>query len=96
MNGLFVALLGIPSLLVTLGSLFLFQGIGYAVTSGFSFAATNTVRHQSIYNAVGGGSIAEINGGVIWALFILVVLRLAVFETPVGNRASTTAAVLSK
>jgi len=40
MNGVFVALVGIPSLLVTLGSLFLFQGIGYAITSGFSFAAT--------------------------------------------------------
>jgi ribose/xylose/arabinose/galactoside ABC-type transport system permease subunit len=35
MNGAFVALIGIPSLLVTLGSLFLFQGIGYAVTSVF-------------------------------------------------------------
>jgi ribose/xylose/arabinose/galactoside ABC-type transport system permease subunit len=43
MNGVFVALVGIPSLLVTLGSLFLFQGIGYAITSGFSFAATASI-----------------------------------------------------
>src|SRR5258708_14780171 len=74
------------SLLVTLGSLFLFQGIGYAVTSGFSFAATNTVRQQFVYNAVGGGGFAEVNTGVIWALVILVVLQLVVFEAPVGNR----------
>ena len=86
MNGVFVALVGIPSLLVTLGSLFLFQGIGYAVTSGFSFAATNTVRQQFVYNAVGGGGFAEVNTGVIWALVILVVLQLVVFEAPVGNR----------
>jgi ribose transport system permease protein len=86
MNGVFVALVGIPSLLVTLGSLFLFQGIGYAITSGFSFAATNTVRQQFVYNAVGGGGITEVNTGVIWALVILVVLQLVVFETPVGNR----------
>lgn len=85
-NGVFVALLGIPSLLVTLGTLFLFQGVGYAVTSGFSFAATNAVRKQFIYNAVGGGGFAEINAGVVWVLIILVALQLMVFETPVGNR----------
>ena len=85
-NGVFVALLGLPSLLVTLGTLFLFQGVGYAVTSGFSFAATNTVRQQWIYNAVGNSGVAGVNAGVIWALVVLVVLQLVVFETPVGNR----------
>jgi simple sugar transport system permease protein/ribose transport system permease protein len=86
MNGVFVALLGLPSLLVTLGTLFLFQGVGYAVTSGFSFAATDSVRQQWIYNAVGNSGIAGVNAGVIWALVVLVVLQLVVFETPVGNR----------
>ena len=86
MNGVFVALLGLPSLLVTLGTLFLFQGIGYAVTSGFSFAATDSIRQQWIYNAVGNSGVAGVNAGVIWALVVLVVLQLAVFETPVGNR----------
>jgi len=86
MNGVFVALLGLPSLLVTLGTLFLFQGVGYAVTSGFSFAATDSVRQQWIYNAIGNSGVAGVNAGVIWALVVLVVLQLAVFETPVGNR----------
>jgi simple sugar transport system permease protein/ribose transport system permease protein len=86
MNGVFVALLGLPSLLVTLGTLFLFQGVGYAVTSGFSFAATDSVRQQWIYNAVGNSGIAGVNAGVIWALVVLVVLQLVVFEAPVGNR----------
>jgi ribose/xylose/arabinose/galactoside ABC-type transport system permease subunit len=36
-NGIFAALIGLPSLIVTLGTLFLFQGIAYAMTSGFSF-----------------------------------------------------------
>jgi len=86
MNGVFVALLGLPSLLVTLGTLFLFQGVGYAVTSGFSFAATDSVRQQWIYNAVGNSGVAGVNAGVIWALVVLVVLQLVVFETPLGNR----------
>lgn len=74
LNGVFVALLGLPSLLVTLGTLFLFQGIGYAVTSGFSFAATDAVRQEFIYNAVRGGNIAGVNvaafAGVLDAAFI--------------------------
>jgi simple sugar transport system permease protein len=86
MNGILVALVGVPSLLVTLGSLFLFQGVGYAMTSGFSFAATNTVRSQLIYKAVGGGEVGGINTAVIWALVILAVLQLIIFETPIGNR----------
>ena len=86
LNGVFVALLGLPSLLVTLGTLFLFQGIGYAATSGFSFAATDAVRQEFIYNTVGGGNIAGVNVAAIWALIVLVVLQLIVFETPVGNR----------
>ena len=86
LNGFFVAFLGLSSLLVTLGTLFLFQGIGYAATSGFSFAATDVVRQEFIYNAVGGGNIAGVNVAAIWALIVLVVLQLIVFETPIGNR----------
>ncbi len=85
-NGVFIALLGVPSLLVTLGTLFLFQGVAYAVTAGFSFVATKAVRQEFIYNAVGGGGFAGINAAVVWALVVLVVLQLVVFETPVGNR----------
>lgn len=86
MNGVFVALIGIPSLLATLGSLFLFQGIGYAATSGFSFTATNAVRKQFTYNLFGGGDFLQVNTGVIWVLVILVVLHLLIFETPLGNQ----------
>jgi ribose transport system permease protein len=85
-NGVFVAFVGVPSLLVTLGTLFVFQGIGYAVTSGFSFVATKAVRQEFIYGAVGGGNFAGVNAGVLWALVLLVVLQLVVFETAVGNR----------
>jgi ribose transport system permease protein len=86
LNGFFVAFLGLPSLLVTLGTLFLFQGIGYAVTSGFSFVATDSLRKEFIYNVVGGGNLAGINTSVVWTLIVLVVLQLIVFETPIGNR----------
>jgi simple sugar transport system permease protein/ribose transport system permease protein len=86
LNGVFTAFLGVPSLLVTLGTLFLFQGVAYAVTAGFSFVATKPVRRELIYNIVGGGDFAGINAAVVWALVVLVVLQLVVFQTPVGNR----------
>ena len=73
LNGFFVAFLGLPSLLVTLGTLFLFQGIGYAVTSGFSFAATDSLREEFVYNVVGGGNLAGINTSVVWVLIVLIV-----------------------
>jgi len=34
-----------------------------------------------IYNTVGGGNIAGVNVAAIWALIVLVVLQLIVFET---------------
>ena len=86
LNGVFIALLGVPSLLVTLGTLFLFQGVAYAVTAGFSFVATKGVRLEFVYSAVGGGGFGGINVAIVWALIILVALQLVVYETPVGNR----------
>jgi ribose transport system permease protein len=85
-NGVFASLLGLPSLIVTLGTLFLFQGIAYAVTYGFSFAATDVVKQQLLYKALGGGTLRGLNSAVFWVASILVVLQLVMFETPVGNR----------
>jgi simple sugar transport system permease protein len=85
-NGIFTSLIGLPSLIVTLGTLFLFQGVAYAMTYGFSFAATEAVRQQFVYQAVGGSMIAGLNPAILWVAVILVVLQLLVFETPLGNR----------
>jgi simple sugar transport system permease protein/ribose transport system permease protein len=35
---------------------------------------------------VGGGEVGGINTAVIWALVILAILQLIIFETPIGNR----------
>ena len=48
--------------------------------------ATEAVRQEFIYNAVGGGGFAGVNAAVIWALVVLLVFHLAVFNTPVGKR----------
>ena len=40
LNGAFIALLSVPSLLVTLSTLFFFQGLAYADTAGYSDIST--------------------------------------------------------
>jgi simple sugar transport system permease protein len=86
LNGFFVAVLGLSSLIVTLGTLFLFQGIAYAVTFGFSFAATNQMRREFVYNAVGGGTVGNLNVATLWAIGIIAALHLLIFDAPLGNR----------
>jgi simple sugar transport system permease protein/ribose transport system permease protein len=86
LNGAFGPLIGLPSLIVTLGTLFLFQGIAFAMTYGFSFAATDVVRQQLIYKALGGGLIAGLNPAVVWVVATLVGAQLLIFETSLGNR----------
>ncbi len=85
-NGAIVSRFGAPSLIVTLGTLLLFRGIAYGVTEGFNFAATDQVRAQGLFNAVGGAGVFGLNIAVFWALFALVVLHTMVFYTPLGNR----------
>ncbi len=84
-NGAVVALFRVPSLIVTLGTLFLFRGIAYGVTEGFYFAANDGMRSQLIYKAVGATNLAGVNVAVPWALLVLVVLHLGVFYSPFGN-----------
>lgn len=86
LNGFFAAVLEISSLIVTLATLFLFQGIAYAFTFGFSFVATNEMRKEFIYNAVGGGLVGDLNVAILWAIGILAGLHFLVFDTPLGNR----------
>ena len=68
LNGVFIALLGVPSLLVTLGTLFLFSGCCLCCHGWFSFVATKAVRQEFVYSAVGGGGFASVNVAIIWAL----------------------------
>jgi len=42
--------------------------------------ATEAVKQEFIYNAVGGGGFADVNAAVIWALVVLLVFHLAVFN----------------
>lgn len=85
-NGFIVAYFGIPSLIVTLGSLFLYRGLAYALVSAGAFAASAEIRADSIYQIFGDATVFGVNNAWIWALLVLFVLMYFVFLTPVGNR----------
>jgi len=86
LNGAVVAFFRVPSLIVTLGTLFLFRGIAYGVTEGFYFGASDEVRSRLIFNVMGGANLGGVNVAVLWALVALLVLHVVMFYMPMGNR----------
>ncbi|GIV75792.1 MAG: monosaccharide-transporting ATPase [Litorilinea sp.] len=86
LNGFVVARLRIPSLIVTLGTLFIFRGLAYAIFQNApSFGADAFLRAQPAYKMLGGGSVFGLNSAVWWALLLLGILNYLLFFTPWGN-----------
>lgn len=86
-NGYLVAFLGIPSLIITLGSLFIFRGLAYMLSEGFPFSLTSDLRESLFaYGGFGSGEIMGFNNSVLWLLDLMLVLHLLMFTTPFGNR----------
>jgi ribose transport system permease protein len=87
LNGFVVAYFRIPSLIVTLGSLFIFRGLAYAIfENSASFAVDSTLRANPVYRFFGDSVIFGVNNALIWAIAILLFLNYVLFLTPIGNR----------
>lgn len=86
-NGFIVAYLRIPSLIVTLGSYFIFRGLAFAVfTNRASFAADDAIRANAIYRFFGDGVIFGYNNALLWVFIVFLILTYILFLTPTGNR----------
>jgi ribose/xylose/arabinose/galactoside ABC-type transport system permease subunit len=87
LNGLIVAYFRIPSLIVTLGSLFLFRGLIYALLQQTpSFSTNDALRANLVYRLFGDTSVFGIHISDVWALGLVVFLSYMLFLTPAGNR----------
>ncbi len=86
LNGFIVAYFRIPSLIVTLGGLFVFRGLAYAELAGTAFSANDAMRADPFYRFFGGGAIFGYNNAFLWALVIVLILNYVLFLTPIGNR----------
>lgn len=86
-NGLIVAYLQIPSLVVTLGSLFVFRGLAIAATEKtFSYSITSDIRENPIVRFFGGGAVLDYNNAIIWVIIAVIIVQYIFFLTPIGNR----------
>lgn len=86
-NGYLVAYLGIPSLIITLSSLFIFRGIAYMLVQDGALRIPLAERMaMDGYLAFGSGTFFGFNNSVLWMLAFMVVLHLVMFTMPFGNR----------
>jgi ribose transport system permease protein len=86
-NGSIVAYMEMPSLVVTLGSLFVFRGLAYAATeTTFFYSITSDLRENPIVRFFGGGEVLDYNNAVVWVIAAVIVVQYLFFLTPVGNR----------
>ncbi len=86
LNGYLVARLAIPSLIATMGTLFIFRGLAIALTEGFSFSVPYRDRGDLAFQVLGGTTLLGVNTAIFWAIAILLALQLVVFRMAPGNR----------
>lgn len=85
-NGFIVAHFRISSLVVTLGSFFMFRGLALAATQTIShYNAGEVMRANPVYRFFGSSSVLGYNNALVWAIVALLFLQYVLFWTPVGN-----------
>jgi ribose transport system permease protein len=85
LNGQLVARFKVSALIATLGTLFIFRGICYALTEGFSFSAGDALLTSPVYTVFGGGQILGVKNSLVWLVLTAFVLHVVVFDTRWGN-----------
>ena len=86
-NGFVVSYFRMPSLVVTLGGLFVFRGLAIAATEkSFYFAADSQMRANPVYKLFGNSDVLGVNNALVWAILVMLFLNYVLFLTPVGNR----------
>lgn len=85
-NGFVVAYFRISSLVVTLGSYFVFRGLALAATQTTShYNAGQAMRANPVYQFFGSSSVLGYNNALVWAFVVLLFLQYILFWTPIGN-----------
>ncbi|MBI1877761.1 MAG: ABC transporter permease [Chloroflexi bacterium] len=86
-NGFIVAYFRISSLVVTLGSLFVFRGLAYAATqTSPNYTADEAMKANPVYRFFGNSDVFGYNNALVWAFVALLFLQYILFLTPMGNR----------
>jgi simple sugar transport system permease protein/ribose transport system permease protein len=86
LNGLITLKGRIPSLIATLGGLFIYRGLVYYVTGGFHRSLPSAAREHLLVKILGGSFLYGFNNSIIWHIFITVVFSIVLGYTVYGNR----------
>lgn len=82
-NGFFVAVLGLPSLIVTLGTLALFRGLGYVLVGGTPISPLPSQLTEFANGSVGGTFIPW---NIVPFLLLTPIAAVVLHRTPFGRR----------
>ena len=86
-NGYISSYLGISSLIVTLGTLFIFRGLAYMLSEGWPFQIDTATRASlALYDWFGAGTIFGYQNSILWMLLVVAALHVTMFYTRLGNR----------
>jgi simple sugar transport system permease protein/ribose transport system permease protein len=85
LNGLIALKARIPSLIATLGGLFIYRGLVYYVTGGFQRAIPRDVRGHFLVKLLGGSFIGGYNNSIIWFVVITIIISIVLSYTVYGN-----------
>jgi simple sugar transport system permease protein len=85
LNGVLTEKLGVPSLISTLGSLWIFRGLVFFITGGFANAIPRNLRGHYLLVVLGGQFAGGWNNLIIWLAVITAVMTLVLNRTRFGN-----------
>jgi len=84
-NGFLTEKMGVPSLITTLGNLYIFRGLIYFVTQGFSNALPKAARDSTLVRLLGGSWAGGWNNLIIWFMLITTAMAILLSFTRYGN-----------
>ncbi|MBD3308323.1 ABC transporter permease [candidate division KSB3 bacterium] len=85
LNGLITLRGGVPSLITTLGSLFIYRGLVYFTTAGFPVTLPRGAAAHPVIRAF-GGRFLQLNNSLIWCLLLTLAFSFILQYTVYGNR----------
>jgi ribose transport system permease protein len=84
-NGIFVAAMGIPAIVTTIGTMTLFRGLAYVLCGTGDAAAYGIIDLPQKFKWMGGGSIGFLPVGILFTVSVFVILALIVNRMPFGR-----------
>jgi simple sugar transport system permease protein len=85
LNGVLTEKMGVPSLIATLGNLWIFRGLVFYITGGFANALPKEIRDHYLIAVLGGKFAGGWNNMIIWWALITAIMIVVLNRTRFGN-----------